>query len=161
MNIQNKIQIGLCLVASIYSTHSVMAVQCSGSVYVAPTTTDCSCGGSLGYSCDAGGDQINGYNMCGSTVNGGTNCISTSGVIGITKTCTLDVDWVEAASCAASASSCLIDILTEDWDEYLSCITESGVECVFCGNIISCTESDTDIMGQIYVGIQGTCIGGG
>ena len=138
------------------TSHTVMA-QCAGSQYVPPTTTDCNCGGSLGYTCDAGGDQINAYNKCGSTTSGGTNCVSSDGVIGTNKKCTASYSVSAALLCAANSAACIAYAVAEDWAEYAECVADAGDNCIFCGNILTCSETDTDIHGQVYSSVSGTC----
>jgi hypothetical protein len=143
------------------TSHTVMA-QCSGSAYVPPTTTDCSCGFA---SCDTGGDQINGHNICSSVASGGTNCISHDDVIGVTKTCTSHVNGWAILVCVGSSSGCFITCVARPWAcapclATLAGATGLGSGCSICGggnSIISCTESDNDIHGQVYDSAPGTC----
>ena len=144
------------VVLLIATSHKAMA-QCSGSVYVAPTSTDCSCGGLLGYTCDEGGDQINGYNKCGTIDKGGTKCISTDGVIGTTKTCTSHYSALGAIACAGTATGCIYFAIIQDWHSYEVCVHLAEHNCDFCEYVLTCTEADNDIHGQVFDSTTGQC----
>jgi hypothetical protein len=139
-------------------SHTVMA-QCSCSAYVYPTTTDCSY---VGLSCDSGGAQINGHNICSSGPSGGTNCISHDAVVGVIKTCTQHINYWAELACAGEAGGCLY-VCVSDPPACLPCLmalggaSGMGGSCMFCGNIITCTESDQDIHDQVYDSSPGTC----
>lgn len=138
---------------------TVMA-QCSGSKYVPPTTTDCDC---VGVGCDPGGDQINGHDICDSVASGGTNCVSHDAVIGVTKTCSTHVDYWALAKCLLEAGGCALVCEVNPGPACWTCIAETGIDtagggaCMICDNIVTCSETDEDIHGQVYESTSGTC----
>lgn len=151
--VKSKLLVAMSLIVQLVTPHGM--AQCVGGVYVAPTHVSCDC---ILVGCGSGGAEVSAHNKCDSKNPGSLTCTTTSGVIGVTVTCSTTNHWDLVFNCVFNSGRCAWDCITENWADCIACIAEMATDSSYIAcDMVTCTTARSNILGAIYLSETGTC----